>query len=125
MAERVYWVSRHALSPAQVNALKILHGENVTIIHETVQFTSDDGLAEYIWSHLDGLVYAVAGAQHYLTAAAEGLRFGVMANHPGKRRDGQFGLAGVYWWRLGEFLQVWSNPDPDSDSGESLLPVGH
>lgn len=119
--KKVYWVSRHDLSPAQVQAITTLHGE-VQIVKDPVVFASVDGLADYIREHEDGFVYAVAGAPHYLHAALTGLRFGVFENHPQRRQDGTFGLASVYHVD-GTLQKVWSNPDPLSDVGEALIPV--
>lgn len=135
--KKMYWVSRHNLSPAQRRAIEDLHGE-VYIIHDPVTFSDYTGLAEYIDRHPDGFVYAVAGASHYLHAMANNCKFGVFENHHEKRADGQFGLSAVYhtgsrWWNQYDcpseavetptFSKVWNNPDPDSDSGETLIPV--
>jgi hypothetical protein len=119
---KIYWLSRHDLSPAQQRAIRDLHGEEAEIIKDPVSLTGADGLAEYIRSHSDGFVYAVAGAVHYITAALAGLRFGVFENHPQKRVDGSFGLAAVYHIG-GKITKVYANPDPMSDQGESLVPV--
>ena len=123
---KVYWLARHDLSPAQQVAIRALHGDDVEVIKDPVSLTGADGLAEYIRSKFDGFVYAVAGAVHYITAALEGLRFGVFENHPQKRVDGSFGLAAVYWVNYpetGKVTRVWVNPDPLSDQGEPLVPV--
>ncbi len=120
---KVYWISRHEFSPAQVSAVRILHGEDVEIVKEAVEFGSADGLADLIRGHSDGFVYAVAGAAHYLTAALAGLVFGVFENHPKKRADGSFGLAAVYHVGSGSLKKVWVNPDPMSDTGEALAPI--
>ena len=119
---KVYWVSRHDLSPAQVSAIRDLHGEDVEVVKDPVVFNTTEGLANYILDHSDGFVYAVAGAPHYLVAALAGLRFGVFENHPQKREDGIFGLAAVYHVD-GSLKKVWVNPDPASDKGEVLIPV--
>ena len=91
---RVYWVSRHELSPAQRRALEDLH-KNLTVIHDPQVFGAPDGLLNYI-KKSDGFVYAVAGAAHYLTAALAGARFGIFENDPAKRANGSFGLSAVY-----------------------------
>jgi hypothetical protein len=119
---KVYWLSRHDLSPAQLKAIKELHGEDVEVLKESVVFETIDGLANYIRSHQDGFVYAVAGAPHYLCAALSGLSFGVFENHPQKRKDGSFGLKAVYHIN-GGISQVWVNDDPLSDEGEPLIPI--
>src|SRR3989344_1745550 len=93
---KVYWVSRHDLSPAQRRAIRDIHGEAAEVVKDAVTFTADDGLAEYIRHHADGFVYAVAGQSHTLIACCDCLMFGVFVNHPEKRQDGQFGLAAVY-----------------------------
>ena len=122
---KIYWVSRHELSPAQKRAIYVLHGEDVEIVKDPVVFEKPEDLANYIHSHSDGFVYAVAGAPHYLYAAlVEGCRFGVFENYPKKREDGTFGLAAVYHINCGQkkFQKVWVNPDPESDYGEPLVP---
>ena len=119
---RVRWLSRHDLSPAQKSAIRALHGD-VEVVKDPVTFKAESDLAEYIRQHSEDFVYAVAGAPHYLYAALEGCRFGVFANHPKKRQDGTFGLAAVYHVDRGKIKKVWVNPDPESDEGESLIPV--
>ena len=143
---KVYWLSRHELSPAQRVAIRDLHGEEAEIVRDPVVFESPEGLLDYIRSHTDGFVYAVAGAPHYISAALEGVNFGIFENHPGRREDGAFGLAAVYHvvetddemlleanWIAGNTLiplrapnvlrKVWVNPDPESDEGEALVPI--
>lgn len=120
--KKVYWISRHDLSPAQVSAIRSFHGENVEIIKDAVVFNSTSSLTDYICNHDDGFVYAVAGAPHYLAAALAGLRFGVFENYPQKRQDGSFGLAAVYHVD-GSLKKVWVNPDPMSDKGNTLITV--
>lgn len=120
---KVYWLSRHEMSPAQLQAIRALHGKDVEIVKDAVVFTAVSGLADYIESHADGFVYAVAGAVHYLTAAFAGLGFGVFENHPQKRADGTFGLAAVHHAAGGKLETVWVNPDPNSDLGETLVPL--
>lgn len=119
---KIYWLSRHDLSPAQVQAIKDLHGEAVEIIKDPVVLSGMEGLADYIRQH-DGFVYAVAGAPHYINAALGGFSFGVFENHPAKRQDGSFGLAAVYQIGDGKLTKVWVNPDPASDKGEALIPI--
>ena len=100
-----------------------LHGADVEVVKDPVVFQDHEGLANYIRQHSDAFVYAVAGAPHYLQAALSGLGFGIFENHPGKRQDGQFGLAKV--WHVADFKLelVWVNPNPESDNGEALIPV--
>ncbi len=119
---KVFWTSRHDLSPAQVSAIRALHGDDAEVVKDPVVFSNTDGLADYIRNHADSFVYAVAGAPHYITAALAGLKFGVFENHPQKRQDGSFGLAAVYHVD-GSLKKVWVNPDPTSDKGEALIPV--
>jgi len=119
---RIYWLSRHDLSPAQVSAIRALHGEDAEVVKDPVVFSNTDGLADYIRNHADGFVYAVAGPQNYIAAVFAGLRFGVFENHPQKRQDGMFGLAAVYHVD-GSLKKVWVNPDPTSDKGEAMIPV--
>ncbi len=136
---KIFWLSRHDLSPAQVLAIRDLHGEDAEVAKDPVVFSNTDGLADYISNHSARFVSAVAGAPHYIAAALAGLRFGVFENHPQKRQDGTFGLAAVYHVlsvseivgshagisEAGrcEMLKVWVNPDPMSDKGETLIPV--
>lgn len=126
---RVYWLSRHQLSPAQLRAIKDLHGEDVEIVHEPITLEGDNGLLSAITERSDGFIYAVAGAHHILVAATcLGCRFGVFANHPAKRTDGQFGLAAVYHVFTNtdahqDVHKVWVNSDPESDEGEALIPL--
>ena len=129
----VRWLSRHDLSPAQLQAIRDLHGESVEVVKDPAVFQAAEGLADYIREHASDFVYAVAGAPHYLHAALSGCRFGVFENHPQKRQDGSFGLAAV--WHVipeplagysgigGHLVKVWENPDPASDRGEPLIPV--
>jgi len=121
--KKVFWVSRHQLSPAQKQAISDLHGSDCQIEHLTIQFDSMLGLAEFISTHPRDIIYAVAGAPHYLAAALSGLKFGVFENHPQKRQDGVFGLKSVYWVRNYEIREVWRNSNPLSDNGEMLMPV--
>ena len=81
---KVLWTSRHDLSPAQVSAIRALHGEDAEAVKDPVVFSNTDGLADYIRSHSDSFVYAVAGAPHYIAATLAGLRFGVFENQPQK-----------------------------------------
>lgn len=130
---KIFWLSRHDLSPAQIQAIRDLHGEDAEIVKDPVVFSDTDGLADYIRirEHTDSFVYAVAGAPHYIAAALAGLPFGVFENHPAKRQDGSFGLAAVYHVQgetrfsghVGQLVRVWANPDPASDKGEALIPV--
>lgn len=121
--KKIYWLSRHDLSPAQVSAIRSLHGEDAEIVKNPVVFNSADALADYIRNHADGFIYAVASPPHYITAALAGLRFGVFENHPKKREDGNFGLAAVYHVNMGSLKKVWVNPDPMNDEGEALVPI--
>ena len=120
---KVFWVSRHDLSPAQLAATRDLHGKDVEVIKDPAVFDSAKGLADYIRAHPEGFVYAVAGAPHYIVAVLVHLRFGVFENHPQKRRDGNFGLAAVYHFIDNCLIKVWENPDPMSDKGELLIPI--
>lgn len=120
---KIYWLSRHDLSPAQVRAIRDLHGEDAEVVKDAVVFADANALAGYITAHEDGFVYAVAGAPHYIAAALAGCRFGVFENHPARRQDGSFGLAAVYHVGDGAQKKVWVNPDPASDTGEALIPV--
>lgn len=120
---KVYWLSRHALSPAQVSAVKLLHGDSVEIVCEAVSFTGLDGLKQAISERTDGYVYAVVPAHMSIAAALQGCAFGLFENHPAKRLDGSFGLASVYHVNDGQIQQVYQNPDPESDLGEALIPV--
>ena len=135
--KKIYWLSRHDLSPAQQQAISDFHGE-VEVVKEAAVFNSEAGLAEIIQARRDGFCYAVAGAVHYLKAAEYGLGFGIFENHPAKRQDGSFGLKAVYHIEpyctvpcgghehgQPSFVvrKVWDNPDPLSDKGEALIPV--
>ena len=120
---KIFWLSRHDLSPAQVSAIRSLHGEDAEVVKDPMVFSNTDGLTDYIRKNQDSFVYAVAGAPHYISAALSGLRFGVFENHPQKRQDGTFGLAAVYHVSDGSLQKVWTNPDPISDKGEALLPI--
>lgn len=128
---KIRWLSRHQLSPAQIAALRELHGkrgvELEQVVHDTQDFPNDPkGLEEYLRAHDGDFVYVVAPAVQYLQAALAGLSFGLMVNHPGKREDGTFGLASVYWVNrpeMGEVELVWTNPNPLNDCGESLVPA--
>jgi len=120
---KVYWLSRHELSPAQRRAIADIHGEDAEVVQEPVSFANERGLLEFCQSHNGSWVYAVASGVHYLRAALAGCRFGIFENWPAKRADGQFGLASVYHVDGGHMMKVWQNPDPNSDNGEPLVPV--
>lgn len=123
MKKKVIFVSRHELSPGQVNAIKALHGEDCEIDRDPHVFQGQDGLTEYIRSNADAFVYAVAGSVHVLDAALNGASFGIFENYPGKRANGEFGLSAVYQVRDDQLVKVYENPDPMSDIGETLKPV--
>jgi len=120
---KVYWVSRHPLSPAQQQAIKDLHGDDVEVVHNPVSFTDETGLSEFIKAHQDGFVYAVAGGQHYIEAALAGCRFGIFSISPQRRADGVFGLEAVYYINHCRQFRVWVDPDPSGDAGDVLAPV--
>ena len=122
---KVYWLSRHALSPAQAQAIRDLHGEDAEVVKDSVVFKNIEGLADYIRKHPGGFVYAVAGAPHCIHAALTGCRFGVFENDPAKRRDGTFGLAAVYHVGDNKLQKVWVNPNPNSNKDEAVIPVTH
>lgn len=122
MRTKIYWLSRHALSPGQNKALADLHGE-VEVTQVPVNFDGDEGLARFVAEHRDGFVYAVATAVQYMTAMTRGTPFGLFVNHPAKRADSTFGLAAVYHVSGNSITRMWSNPDPASDTGEKLTPV--
>ncbi|KKW14247.1 MAG: hypothetical protein UY53_C0002G0036 [Parcubacteria group bacterium GW2011_GWA2_50_10] len=75
---KVYWLSRHELSPGQIQALRDLHGADVEVVREPVVFQTAESLADFIRQHPDGFVYAVAGAPHYRRVAT-----GLAATSPG------------------------------------------
>lgn len=112
---KVYWLSRHDLSPAQVASIRSLHGTDVVMVKDPVVFSETLGLADYIRQHDDGFVYAVAPASQYISATVAGLHFGFFENHPQKRQDGSFGLAVVYHVVGAKLKKVWINSDPLSD----------
>lgn len=132
--KKIMWVSRHPLSPAQVSAITTLHGADVDIVHNPAVFDDFTGLTDLIRQNRDSFVYAVAGAAHYLHAAANGCDFGVFENDPARRHDGQFGLKAVYhciqvsidgaYSGTPQLTQVWVNDNPSDDNGDSLDPVG-
>lgn len=123
MFQKVYWISRHDLSFGQMSAIKALHGEDAEVIKDSATLVGLDGLVQYVQSHLDGFVYAVAPFTQTIAAALAGCEFGMFENHPAKRVDGSFGLAAVYHIRNGQITKVWSNPDPMADEGEVLAPI--
>lgn len=126
---KVYWFSRHALSPAQQQAIRDLHGEDAEIVHDTGPFAD---LNDCIWrirraaAAAGTAVYAVLPAHFAVALATADVRFGMFENHPSKRANGQFGLKSV--WRTlfndslerTEVVEVWTNPDPQADCGELL-----
>lgn len=93
--KKIYWLSRHNLSPAQIQAISDIHGE-AEIVKDNVNFDDSNGLVDYIRKHEDSFVYAVASGSHYISAALSGLQFGIFENYPQKRQDGSFGLSAVY-----------------------------
>ena len=123
----VYWLARHELSPAQIKAIQVLHGEDVIIVRDGEPYANlhvfRGRLATY--HRQGGFSYFVAPA-HYAIAATElGIAFGLFENHPAKRADGSFGLAAVWHFLPGHGIKkVWENPDPLSDQGEALVPNG-
>lgn len=97
MKKKIYWLSRHELSPAQKQALTELHGE-AEVIQLPIIFKSPKDLATFIQQHDDGFTYAVAGAPHYIYAVLAGCEFGIFENHPVKRQDGFLGwLPSIMW----------------------------
>lgn len=123
MTGRVYWASRHELSPAQLQAIKDLHGEDVEIAKEEVIFSGIQGLVSFLIDHQDGFAYVVVPAHIAVYTALAGYSFGLFENHSLKRQDGQFGLAAVYHIQKKRIVKVWENPDPIRDVGEALIPV--
>lgn len=119
---KIYWLSRHELSPAQQQALKDLHGEDVEVVKEAVMVEGLDGLTKYIEAHTDGFVYCVAGAPHYVHAALATKTFGVFENQPGqaRRRDvrPRGGLPREWWPNQGRLGQ----PRSELGSGRSPRP---
>ena len=87
---KIYWLSRHDLSPAQTRAVRDLHGEDAVVVKDAVVFADADALAEYIRGHEDGFVYAVAGAPHYIAAALGYCRSGCSRT---TRRGGRTGAS--------------------------------
>lgn len=132
MANKVYWLSRHQLSPAQQQALKDIWGEDVEVVHEDVTFDENYSLNQAIADRKDGFVYAVAPVISLIYAYAWYNDFGIFENDPKKRADGAFGLKAVWHFRANEdyhpeppaINRVWENPDPSSDEGEALTPGG-
>ena len=118
---RIYWVSRHELSPAQLQAIKELHGHDAEIIHDPVEFGRFDELAGYIDCRPAGFVYVVAGGPHYIHAALSSRCFGIFENHSKKRADGMLGLRAVYHVKSGKIRKVWENINPESDEGEIVV----
>lgn len=123
MSEKVYWVSRHQLSPAQWRALRDIHGKDVVVVWEAVVFDEGSTLVDYIQHHRDGFVYAVASSDYVIDAALAGEPFGHFKNHPAKRQDGTFGLCAVFHVVGREQIMRWRNEDPLSDEGERLVPI--
>lgn len=120
--KKIFWLSQHAFSPAQVNAVKALHGDDCEVVHEKVTFLSPEDCVEKVTARAAaGFVYFVGGGPHYLFCASAGLSFGVFENHPAKRTDGSFGLKAVYHVESGRISRVWENPDPNSDVGDVLM----
>ena len=120
---KIFWVSRHDLSAAQLQAIKELHGDDAVVTKDPVVFNGIVDLETYIREHSDGFVYVVAGAAHYIHAAFAGCTFGIFENHPQKRHDGTFGLSSVYHVGNNQIVKAWINPDPMGDEGEALIPI--
>ena len=82
---KVYWVSRHDMSPAQLLAVRYMHGEDTEVLKDSVTFEGPDGLQKYIETHSDGVVYAVATSAQFMWAALNGRgEFGFFENHPAR-----------------------------------------
>ncbi len=119
----VIFLSRHDLSPAQIVAIKTLHGEDVMFSKQAIQFEADPASLTSLLKSLDDdtFAYVVAPAPHLLRAQWEGCRFGLFTNHPAKRADGTFGLDRVY--HVEDFPEeVYRCPDPLSDQGATMTP---
>jgi hypothetical protein len=123
MNNEVRWISRHDLSPAQRQAILDLHGEDAVVVKDSITLEGVYGIAEYVISHPGSFVYVVGSAEHYIAAALSGMRFGIFKNYPGKRQDGEFGLQAVFHVENRTLSQVWVNSNPESDTGEALIPV--
>ncbi len=118
----IRWVSRHALSPAQLRAIGEIHGD-ITVVNDPATFNAIDDLTNYLREHAESFVYVVAPADMCLHAGFAGLQFGLFKNSPSKRSDGQFGLDSVVHVSNGSLKVVWVNPNPDGDVGDQLIPV--
>jgi len=112
---KVRWVSRHKLTPAQEEAFKTIHRlvwgvECKQIIEESKVFRADNpnALADFLKSHPDEFVYVVASSHHYISAVLQGCSFGVVVNHPARRKDGTFKLRAVYHVDSCLMRRVWS-----------------
>lgn len=145
MAEKIMWLSRHDMSPAQFAAMQELHGSDVVVNKVEYVFKSADDLQLAVQTAmLTGFarVYAVAPAHMivYLCAlcAEETLRFGMFENDSAKRADEQFGLSKVYWLDVEpqdspdaaniqpnnlNIRLVLKNHAPEVDKGDKLVPV--
>lgn len=62
IAEKVYWISKHELSPAQLAQIRTLKGNDVEIIHEEVAFEGSDVVA--LVSQILGLPDTASGPFH-------------------------------------------------------------
>ncbi len=109
--DTVYWVSRHPLMPSQEEAIRDIHGYVGKIERKEVSFGLDpEALSNFLVRKQRGercFIYVVASSHHVLTAALNGLSFGVMVNHPQKREDGTFEVAAVYHVRDCRIEKVW------------------
>lgn len=111
MKNKVYWASRHALLDYQIDSIKEVHGENIRIIQENVMFQHIDGLYEYIKSHEDGYVYAVAGGIHYIFATmmlmnqSRDLEFYIFSGRPNTTLD----FSAIYKVNSKGLQKVWED----------------
>lgn len=122
--KKVFWVSRHPLSPAQLQAIGEIWGKDVEIVHDPVIFALHEDFLSYLVSRPENsFVYAVVPAHYAVIAACEHKEFGLFENFPARRQDGTFGLAAVWHVQEGACVRRWVNPNPSADQGDVLTPV--
>lgn len=117
MAKKVYWASRHELFEYQKEAMRKLHGRNVEIVCENVNFTGPTGLADYIDQRPDGYVYPTAGGIHYAVAVIRGKEFFIFEANPLDRS--QFTSIYHIFSHYGEmyYKKVWERKTKENKNG--------
>lgn len=77
MINRVFWLTRHALTETHKKVLREIHGDHIQFVHVSMDYDDEEMLADILSSlNEETIAYAVAQNIHFSIAAQRGLRFG-------------------------------------------------